>query len=129
MTHTLKQFMAEANAEIDTISVHDALELQDNEETLFVDVRETVELQKKGLIRGAVHAPRGFLEFMADPQGPMHKEEFASDKRLIVYCATGGRSTLAAHTLCKLGFQNVSSMAGGLAAWKEAGGAIEESEA
>ncbi len=125
VTKGFKQLLAAANAEIDTISAADALSEKDNDDTVFVDVRETPE-NRAGAIPGAVHAPRGFLEFVADPEGPMHKPEFASGKRLVLYCATGGRSALAAQTLKQMGLNNVVNMVGGIAAWKEAGGPVTE---
>jgi rhodanese-related sulfurtransferase len=118
-----KQMLAEANAAIDAISVHDALALLGDPAVLFVDVREAAETAS-GMASGAFHAPRGFLEFLADPESPMHKPELARAKRLIVYCATGGRSTLAAKTLIDMGYSNVSNLAGGMAAWKAANGPL-----
>lgn len=118
-----KQMLAEANAAIDTISVHDALALLGDPNVLFVDVREAAEITS-GVARGAFHAPRGFLEFFADPDSPMHKPELARAKRLIVYCASGGRSTLAVKTLIDMGYRDVSNLAGGMAAWKAANGPL-----
>jgi rhodanese-related sulfurtransferase len=115
--------MATANAVIDTISVHDALPLASDENVIFVDVREAAE-RAQGTIPGSIHAPRGFLEFIADPQGPMHKPEFASGKRLVVFCASGGRSAMGTKTLVDMGIKNAVNMAGGIAAWKQAGGPI-----
>jgi len=125
LTRGLKKLLAEANAVIDTVSVHDALEYSDDSNVLFVDVRETAERQESGIVPGAVHAPRGFLEFIVDPEGPMHNDAFSSGKRLVLFCGTGGRSTLAAKTLMDMGFDDVAHIAGGFAAWREAGGAIE----
>ena len=118
-----RQLLAEANAEIATISVHDALSLVGDASVLFVDVREGAEVAT-GAIPGAFSAPRGFLEFFADPECPMHKPELASAKRMIVYCASGGRSTLAAKTLADMGYADVQNLAGGVAAWKAAGGPL-----
>jgi rhodanese-related sulfurtransferase len=118
-----KQMLAEANAEIATISVPDALPLVGQSGVLFVDVREGAEIAA-GAIPGAFAAPRGFLEFFADPECPMHKPELASAQRMIVYCASGGRSTLAAKTLSDMGFADVQNLAGGIAAWKAAGGPV-----
>ncbi|MDH3694577.1 MAG: rhodanese-like domain-containing protein [Gammaproteobacteria bacterium] len=126
-SHNLQKMLAEANAVIDTISVHDVLEIAGSPDTVFVDIRETVERQQNGIIPSAVHAPRGFLEFIADPQGPMHNEIFISGKRFILFCATGGRSTLATKTLLDMGFKDVAHIAGGFAAWREAGGAVNPS--
>ena len=118
-----KQMLAEANAVIETISVHDARDLVDKPAVLFVDIREAHEIVT-GVIPGALHAPRGFLEFMADPESPMHKRELGGAQRLILYCATGGRSSLAAKTLMEMGYTDVFSMAGGLAAWKAGNGPL-----
>ena len=114
-----KQLMAEANAVIKTISVGEAMKLVADENICFIDVREKHEWDG-GHIEGSHHAARGFLELIAAPDGPMHQEVFASGKHLILYCGTGGRSALAAKTLMDMGITNVSSMAGGYAAWKEA---------
>ena len=116
-----KQLLAEANATVESVSVASALDLVGNADVLFLDVRESHERQR-GFIPGSVHAPRGFLEFLADPEATMHKPEIKADKRLIVYCASGGRSTLAAKTLQDMGFARVGSLVGGLEAWKAAGG-------
>ena len=115
--------IASANAVIDTVSVHDALPLASDENVVFVDVREAGE-RAQGTIPGSIHAPRGFLEFIADPQGPMHKAEFASCKRLVIFCASGGRSAMSTKTLVDMGIKNAINMAGGMAAWREAGGPV-----
>jgi len=109
---------------IDTVSVHDAQQSAGSDDVVFVDVREKHEYES-GHVAGSAHAPRGFLELIADPEGPMHNEALVSGKKLILYCGTGGRSALAAKTLMDMGLENVASLAGGFAAWKEAGGAIE----
>jgi rhodanese-related sulfurtransferase len=119
-----KEMVAAANAAVDAISVEAAQALLGSKDAVFVDVRESQENQA-GAIPGSVHAPRGFLEFIADPEGPMHKPELASGKQLIIYCATGGRSALAAQTLKEMGLDNVANLVGGITAWKEAGGAVE----
>ena len=121
-----KQMLAEANAVIETMAVQDALAVVDDPEIVFVDVRETVELQESGAIPGAVHAPRGFLEFIVDPEGPMHQPVLASGKLLILYCGTGGRSALATKTLVDMGVTNVVSMASGINAWIEADGPVDK---
>lgn len=120
-----KEMLAAANAVIDVVSVSESLSLIGDPGTVFVDVRESLEREREGTIVNSVHAPRGFLEFIADPQGPMHNEVFASGKRLVLFCGTGGRSALAAKTLLDMGFYNVASLAGGFKAWKEAGGSTE----
>ena len=121
-----KQMLAEANAFIETISVHDALPLVGLKSVLFLDVREAFELDK-GEIEGALHAARGFLEFFADPESTMHKPEMARAEKVILYCATGGRSALAATMLVDMGydFDRIFNLAGGFEAWKAANGPVE----
>jgi len=126
ITHGFKKMMADANAVIDTVSVSGALEKIGDGDVLFVDVREKHERENNGYITGSLHAPRGFLELIADPETPMHKPEIASGKHLILYCGTGGRSALAAKTLTDMGMENLSSMAGGFAAWLKAEGPAEK---
>lgn len=115
-----KEMLAEANAQIVTISVQDLYFALDDDETVLVDVRETVEREQDGLIPGSVHAPRGLLEFHADPDSPSYNAELDPECRLILYCGSGGRSALAAKTLLEMGYQNVASLAGGFAAWEAA---------
>ena len=79
----------------------------------------------KGHIPGAVHVPRGFLEFIADPDGPMHKPELSSGRKLMVYCGSGGRSILAAKTLHDMGITDLVNVGGGFQGWAGNGGAVE----
>ncbi|HIC70535.1 MAG TPA: rhodanese-like domain-containing protein [Alphaproteobacteria bacterium] len=120
--------LGQANTEIQTISVDDAKRHLESGDVLFIDVRETQEVQNTGGLPGHVHAPRGFLEFIADPESPMHKTELSSGKRLVLYCASGGRSALAAKTLQDMGVNNVCHMAGGYTAWVESGGPVNTAE-
>ncbi len=92
----------------------------------LVDIREDDERAQSGAIPGAVRAPRGMLEFWADPTSPYHREEFSPDRRTILYCASGGRSALAADTLQGMGYGNVAHLDGGIKAWKEGGRPVEE---
>jgi rhodanese-related sulfurtransferase len=118
-----KELLAEANAVVDVIAVHDAVELHGGNGVVFVDVREPEE-RAKGTIPNSIHAPRGFIEFIADPAGPMHDSAFASGKKLVLFCGTGARSAMAAKTLMEMGFGDVVNMAGGFQAWARAGGAV-----
>lgn len=88
---------------------------------VLIDIREGEELIQNGKIENSVLAPRGMLEFYADPTLPYHKPEFSKDKRLILHCASGGRSALAVRTLNQMGYSNVAHLDGGIKAWKEAG--------
>ena len=117
-----KAMLGEANAEIATVSVEQAREYVGDENILFVDVRETQEVESSGGLPGSVHVPRGLLEFIADPESPMHKSELSSGRQLVLYCASGGRSALAAKTLQDMGLSNVCHIAGGFTAWVDIGG-------
>ena len=120
-----KQLIAEANSVIETITVAQARLLVGDPGVQFVDVRETVERQQSGTIQGAVHAPRGFLEFHVDPESPMHNPALGAGKRLVLFCGSGGRSALAAKTLHDMGVNNVCHIAGGFAAWRAGEGPTE----
>ena len=115
-----KELLAQANAVIEIVSVQDLEYAMDDPGVVVVDVRDTVERDKNGAIPGSVHAPRGMLEFHADPECPAHISAFDPANRLILYCGTGGRSALAAKTLIDMGFPLVASLAGGYDAWRKA---------
>src|SRR5688572_23422025 len=125
VTKGFKQLVAEANAAIETIPVAQAQEAIGDPETVFIDIRDMPELERDGKIPGAVHASRGMLEFHADPESPYYREVFTSGKRLLLYCASGGRSALATQRLREMGLTNVAHVGGGLRAWKEASGPVE----
>lgn len=115
-----KKLLAEANAAIESVSVQDLPYHMDDLETVLVDVRETIERDRDGAIPNSIHAPRGLLEFHADPESPLYNAALKPDCRLILYCGTGGRSALAAKTLVDMGFGEVASLAGGYSAWRSA---------
>jgi rhodanese-related sulfurtransferase len=120
-----KDLVAEANRQIETLSGEEAAMLVGQPDVVFVDLREGEELQKTGKVIGAVHVPRGFLEFQADPASPTHKPELGSGKRLVLYCASGGRSALGAKALKDMGIGNVAHVAGGFGALQQAGAPTE----
>ncbi len=121
----IKELVAEANAEIETVTVNDALKLKDDPGVTFVDIRDIRELDRDGRIPGAFHAPRGMLEFWVDPESPYYKEIFGSGKKFVFFCAGGMRSALAAQQLQRMGLEPVCHMAGGFGAWKAAGAPVE----
>jgi rhodanese-related sulfurtransferase len=88
---------------------------------VLVDLRESEELARDGAIPGALHAPRGMLEFYADPKSSYHLRELDPSRRVILHCAAGGRSALAADTLKQMGYRNVAHLEGGITAWKKQG--------
>lgn len=121
-----KELVSAANAEVATLSAEDAVKLFDDPNVVFVDVRETDERRKTGALKGSVSVPRGFLEFHADPNSPAHVKALSSGKRIVLYCASGNRSALAAKTLKSMGIANVSHVAGGFPALHKAGGKTEK---
>jgi rhodanese-related sulfurtransferase len=92
---------------------------------VLVDLREPAEIEAQGTIQGAIHAPRGMLEFHADPSSPHHLEGLDPALRTILYDSWGGRSALACATLKKLGYRSVSHLEGGFKAWMAAGYPVE----
>jgi rhodanese-related sulfurtransferase len=122
---TVKELVAEANSKVRTVAAAEAIQLLKDPEIVAIDLRDTAELQRDGKIPGAIHANRGMLEFLVDPASPQHNPVFSSGKKLLFYCAGGGRSALAAATAQNMGLTGVSHLGGGFKAWKEAGGTVE----
>jgi rhodanese-related sulfurtransferase len=122
---TAAEMVAQAKQRITNLSVVEVAAERADSDPLIVDVREQAERDEHGSIPGAVAAPRGMLEFYADPTSPYHRPEFDPNRRVILHCAAGGRSALAADTLAQLGYTNVAHLEGGFTAWKEAGQPVE----
>lgn len=111
----------EAKSQVENLTPEQVQSEVQSGDAVLVDLREPQELETTGMIPGAIHAPRGMLEFYADPSLPYHRDEFQPDKRIIVHCASGGRSALAAKTLQDMGYTNVAHLDGGIKAWQEEG--------
>ena len=124
MTTSVKQMMEEANAAVPKITPAQAREMIAKGNTLVVDVREPAEVEASGKVAGAVHHPRGMLEFRADADTPYHDKNFSKEKTVIVYCASGGRAALAGKVLKDMGYGQVFNM-GGFKDWAESGGPTE----
>ena len=120
-----RQLVADAEKEIETVTVEEALALHGHDDVVLVDIRDIRELQRDGRVPGAFHCPRGMLEFWIDPQSHYHKPVFAEDKRFVFFCAGGLRSALAAQTAHHMGLKPVAHIRGGFGAWKAAGGPVE----
>ena len=125
MTVSVKQMLEAANAAVPKITPAQARELIGKGNALVVDVRDAPEVEKSGKVAGAVHVSRGMLEFRADPESPYHDKNFSRDKDVILYCASGGRSALAAKLLKDMGYERVFNL-GGFKDWADAGGEIEK---
>src|SRR3989344_5920787 len=102
----------EAKQAIENLSHDQVNEELSRGDVVLIDIRESEELKQHGRIEGSVHAPRGMLEFYADPSLPYHKPEFDKNKRIILHCASGGRSALAVETLKKMGFVDIAHLDG-----------------
>ena len=113
-SHTL---VAEALREIKTISPEQALKLSNENKCSLIDIREKGELDKSGRVENSHHIPRGMLEFWLDPESPYFKNgKLDMEKEIVLFCAGGLRSALAAKSLKEMGFENVSHIDGGFAA-------------
>lgn len=126
LTKTSAQLVEEARARIEEIEAEALIAAAGDPDTVIVDIRDVRELSRAGRIPGAVHAPRGMLEFWIDPDSPYYREVFGQDgKRYVLHCASGWRSALAAAALNDMGFA-CAHLRGGFSAWKDAGGPVED---
>jgi rhodanese-related sulfurtransferase len=125
MAKTAKELVEAANAVVPKVTPAQAQEMIASGNTLVVDVRDAPEVEQSGKVAGAVHVPRGMLEFRADPESPYHDQHFAKDKTVILYCASGGRSALSGQALKELGYAEVYNL-GAFKDWAESGGAVDK---
>ncbi len=116
-----RQLVDEAKSRIRSLSVEEARARHERDDVVFVDLRDIRELERDGLIPGAVHCPRGMLEFWIDPDSPYFKDVFGSGKEFVFYCSAAWRSALAADTAQQMGLGRVTELEGGFTAWKAAG--------
>ncbi|HEX2431210.1 MAG TPA: rhodanese-like domain-containing protein [Aestuariivirgaceae bacterium] len=120
-----KQLVEAANAVVPKITPEEAKQLMAKGNTLVVDVRDAPEVEKTGKVAGSVNVSRGMLEFRADPESPYHDKNFAKDKTVILYCASGGRSALSGKTLKEMGYDKVFNL-GGFKDWADSGGSVDK---
>ena len=117
-----KELVDKANESIKVMSAEHVKNAYDKGDVTLIDVRDIRELWKEGTIKGAIHIPRGMLEFWVDKESPYYqKNRFTDDKQIILFCALGARSALAAKTLQEMGFTNVSHVKGGYRAMAASG--------
>ena len=121
---TVKDMVAEAKLKINEIGAKEAIKLFNDENVIFIDIRDIRERQKLGYIPGSFHAPRGMLEFWIDPESPYFKDIFNTNKKYIFHCAAGWRSALAVSTLKDMGFE-ASHITDGFAGWVDEKGPVE----
>ena len=125
MVTSVKQLLEAANAAVPRITPAEAREMIGKPNTLVVDVRDAPDVEQSGKVAGAINVSRGMLEFRADPESPHHDKNFAKDKTLILYCASGGRSALSGKTLKDMGYERVHNL-GAFKEWAESGGAVDK---
>ena len=124
MGKSVKELVEAANQVVPRISAEEAMQKIANG-ALVVDVRDAAEVASSGKVAGAVHIPRGMVEFRADPETPYYDHNFVKDKPVILYCAAGGRAALSGQALKEMGYEEVYNL-GGFTDWTHSGGPIEE---
>lgn len=117
---TIAELVASARQRVEELDPHAYADEAARTDSVVLDIREADELAS-GTIAGAIHIPRGMLEFRADPRSPYYDDRLHPDRRTLLHCASGGRSALAAEALQELGYGDVAHLAGGMNAWREAG--------
>lgn len=125
ITKSAADLVADARAVIKEYSAAEAIALAERPDVALVDIRDPRELEREGKVPGALHCPRGMLEFWIDPASPYYKAQFGEDKTYVFFCAGGMRSVLATKVAQDMGLKPVAHIIGGFAAWKAAGGAVE----
>ena len=123
-TKTLEKLLIEANDLVKRLSFEESINLIKNSKVVIIDVREESEVYNLGLVKNAIHIPRGLLEFKLSPNSPNNPVLIDDDTNILVYCAGGYRSALAAKTLLEIGFKNVYNL-GGFQEWVQSGGEIQ----
>ena len=117
----------ELKKELENLSVEQlAKEMEQSSDLLLLDIRELQEQVDLGTIPGAIHAPRGMLEFWADPQSPYYRNYFDESKRIVLFCAGGGRSAFAARSLLDMGYGDVAHLEEGFTGWAKSGQKVED---
>ena len=115
-----QQLVQEAYTEVKTINSDQALALVKDNKCNLIDIRDVRELEKEGRVENSVHIPRGMLEFWIDPNSQYFKEgKLDLNKEMVLFCAAGSRSALAAKALQDMGFEKVSHVEGGFGAIKQ----------
>lgn len=123
---SVMDMVKQAKSGIENLTPDQVVEELSNNNATLIDLREIEELKQNGRIAGSIHAPRGMVEFYADPTTPYYRPEFDKNKRMIFHCAGGGRSALTVATLLEMGYENIAHLDGGIKAWKESGKPVIE---
>ena len=124
---SISKIVKETKKDLDNLSVGQLeLEMAERDDLLLLDIREIQEQVDLGTIPGAILASRGMLEFWADPASPYYRDYITEDKRIVLFCAAGGRSALAAKALKEMGYQNVAHLESGFTGWRRSGKCIQD---
>ncbi len=121
---TAQNYLDEANAVVERIDASQAKICHAHPDAVFVDVRDSGEIEKSGTVEGALRIPRGFIEFAADENSPFYDDRLTKETDLYLLCGAGGQAALAGKTLKDMGFKSVTNI-GGFNDWKDAGGPVE----
>lgn len=124
-SQTVAALVADAKLQIQNLTVDEVAAELATGNVALIDIREPEERAASGAIPGSIHAARGMIEFYADPTSAYHRPEFDTERRIILYCASGGRSALATRSLQGLGYHRVAHLDGGLKAWAAAGQQVD----
>ena len=124
MAASVAELVADAKSRVENLTA-DEVASEIAAGARVVDLREEDERRRLGVIAGSIEAPRGMLEFWADPESPYHRREFDPEARTILVCASGGRSALAAETLQRMGYERVAHLDGGLKSWVASGRRVD----
>jgi rhodanese-related sulfurtransferase len=124
MITSASELVAIAKSQVESLTA-EQFAAERNRGAVIVDLREQDEREVHGVIPGSIHIPRGMVEFCADPALPIHAEQLHPSRRILLYCAIGNRSALAAAALKRMGFPLVAHLDGGFASWCLVGGAVE----
>ena len=126
---TVNDMVEEAKSRIENLGIGQLQSELAAGEIQLLDIRDVRERQALGWIPGALHVPRGMLEFWVDPTSPYYRGRVDPEKRIVLYCAAGGRSALAADVLREMGFPNVAHLEAGFNGWSAAGMPVEKPDA
>ncbi|MEX2658716.1 MAG: rhodanese-like domain-containing protein [Acidimicrobiales bacterium] len=126
MGRSASELVTEAKGKVQNLTPEEVAAELEKGDAVLVDLREGPELENTGRIPGSVHIPRGMLEFRADPSSPYHDEALDPSRRVILHCASGGRSALGASALQDMGYENVAHLDGGITKWAEEGRPTEK---
>ncbi len=126
MLKSAAQLIEEGNKIAPPLSATQAKGILRQDGVLFVDLRDVRELWREGTIPGAIHAPRGMLEFWVDPDCKYYRKDFEGAQKIVLFCASAWRSALAAKALIEMGLPDVTHLEGGFSAWKAAKFEIKE---